>query len=74
MNELTTYHCPIDRRAADDVTGCGAVFDAAPDEAGEVDCPNCGMWFTPARELCAEGEHVDVEDGRCLLCGEWMYP
>lgn len=23
---------------------------------------------------CPPGEHLDVEDGRCLVCGAWTYP
>lgn len=52
----TTYTCP----GADEVDnghtviGCGAVFDAVPDDEGLVDCPRCGIWFDPDQEGPAE--------------------
>lgn len=41
----TTFRCPTNRRCAHDVMGCGAVFEAEPDDEGIVDCPECGIWF-----------------------------
>lgn len=37
--------CPTNKRAPDDIVGCGATFTATPDAEGLVDCPECGMWF-----------------------------
>ena len=43
------FRCPTQPQEgiapADDIIGCGAVFDAEPDEWGGVDCPECGIWF-----------------------------
>lgn len=29
------------------IVGCGATFEAVPDDEGLVDCPMCGIWFDP---------------------------
>lgn len=52
---MTQYKCPenptpYDDNPAEMMTGCGAVFEGSADEEGLVDCPECGMWFTPALE------------------------
>ena len=51
------YRCPTDEAYFDGgelvehtVIGCGAEFDAEPDEEGLIDCPACGIWFNPAKE------------------------
>ena len=31
-------------------TGCGSTNVSEPDDEGIVDCLNCGIWFTPAKE------------------------
>ena len=46
---MTKYRCPMTKTDSD-IEGCGTVFEAVPDDEGCVDCPNCGMWFTPAEE------------------------
>lgn len=33
-----------------DIVGCGAEFTAAPDFEGLIDCPHCGVVFSPERE------------------------
>lgn len=38
------------RTASNDLVGCGHVFEAEADDEGIVDCPNCGIWFTPKVE------------------------
>ncbi len=46
------YRCPDYQHpeyTADSV-GCGHEFESEPDDEGIVDCPNCGMWFTPTKE------------------------
>jgi hypothetical protein len=48
--QTARYRCPSTARSQDDVVGCGAIFDAAPDSEGLVDCPACGMWFDPSDE------------------------
>jgi hypothetical protein len=48
---MLTYRCPDEEAVdANAPIGCGHVFQAEPDEEGHVDCPNCGMWFTPSLE------------------------
>lgn len=44
------FHCPDKARHENDVVGCGAVFEAEPDDEGTVDCPHCGIWFMPEEE------------------------
>ena len=56
---MPTYRCPTNPIPYDDdphqtdpakmLAGCGAVFTADADEV-VVDCPECGMSFTPALE------------------------
>jgi hypothetical protein len=43
-----TYTCPT---SGEDLVGCGHTFTAEPDSEGIIDCPNCGMWFTPSKEV-----------------------
>lgn len=47
---MTRFRCPDSNRVKDDVVGCGRTFDAEPDHEGLVDCPHCGIWFSPAKE------------------------
>ena len=52
---MTKYRCPTYPTPCDDepnefMAGCGHVFEAEPDSEGMVDCPECGMWFTPSME------------------------
>lgn len=43
--------CPDNERWPDDIIGCGRVIDdPTPDDEGIVDCPHCGIWFTPEEE------------------------
>jgi hypothetical protein len=57
------YQCPGDEY--NDLVGCGSVFDAEPDEEGLVDCPVCGMWFTPILEAQGVGSTYALnEDDR----------
>jgi hypothetical protein len=46
------YRCPDYQHPTDtaDSVGCGHEFESEPDHEGIVDCPNCGMWFTPTKE------------------------
>ncbi len=30
-----------------DIIGCGHVFEAEPDDEGLLDCPECGIVFSP---------------------------
>lgn len=39
------YTCPDKPRFFSDLVGCGASFDAMPDNEGLIDCPECGMFF-----------------------------
>jgi hypothetical protein len=46
------YTCPASYTPGpnhSDIIGCGAIFQAEPDSEGIVDCPRCGMWFSPVR-------------------------
>jgi hypothetical protein len=45
-----SYICPNNERWPDDIIGCGRVVDREPDDEGIVDCPHCGIWFTPDEE------------------------
>ena len=52
---MPVYQCPTNPTPYDDnpeefMRGCGHTFVEEPDEEGLVDCPNCGMWFSPAIE------------------------
>lgn len=49
------FLCPTDNppeRRPDEtvIIGCGAAFTGEFDDDGIVDCPHCGIWFTPAIE------------------------
>ena len=48
---MQTFICPPwpdpTQSQSQDIRGCGFVFRADPDEEGIVDCPECGIWFTP---------------------------
>jgi hypothetical protein len=51
--DMKTYRCPTDPVYCGDgeyITGCGETFTATPDREGLVDCPHCGIWFSPRRE------------------------
>ena len=47
------YTCPTSPVQANGephtIIGCGATFQACPDDEGLVDCPGCGIWFDPQR-------------------------
>jgi len=58
------YQCPTELRKIDDLGGCGAVFESTPDEEGIVDCPVCGMWFTPSVEAPGTMAHDGLYKGR----------
>ena len=45
---MTRYKCP--KSPEMEIDGCGFEFEGEPDDEGIVDCPECGMWFTPAKE------------------------
>lgn len=53
---MPTYECPDYTRPDalsgkyEELVGCGHVFEADPDFEGFIDCPNCGMFWDPARE------------------------
>lgn len=51
---MTTYICPTGHTQqsgeAHTIIGCGATFEAEPDDEGLVDCPSCGIWFNPSKE------------------------
>lgn len=42
---MSTFRCPDNVRHEGDIKGCGAVFEAEPDDEGLVDCFACGIWF-----------------------------
>lgn len=55
---MDTVTCPANDRGPQpdafppgipDIVGCGATFQAEADDEGLIDCPNCGMFFDPAR-------------------------
>lgn len=52
--ELPTFTCPTvpipDVPAEQQIIGCGHTFKAALDDECMVDCPKCGISFTPALE------------------------
>ncbi len=47
---MNRYRCPDSAGLGMTVIGCGQVFESEPDHEGLVDCPHCGIWFSPAIE------------------------
>lgn len=54
-----TFTCPSTDRGVQadsyppgrpDIVGCGRTFQGEADDEGIVDCPHCGIWFTPSIE------------------------
>jgi hypothetical protein len=49
------WTCPVAKTQPDGaphtIIGCGTTFMAVPDAEGLVDCPNCGIWFNPTKEV-----------------------
>jgi phage terminase large subunit GpA-like protein len=57
------YTCPTEHvnDAGDVLIGCGGEFHTTPDEEGYVDCPHCGLWFTPRMEaIRADAEALSI--------------
>ena len=52
-----TVTCPDDT-VGSMIRGCGHVFEAEPDGEGLIDCPRCGIWFTPPWGTPDESERV----------------
>jgi hypothetical protein len=48
---MLKLRCPrnVDPKGGD-ILGCGNVFEQEPDAEGLVDCPHCGIVFSPERE------------------------
>lgn len=46
---MTIYICPDwpEDGATVEITGCGRTIETVPDDEGIIDCPHCGIWFSP---------------------------
>ena len=56
---MLKYRCP--ETPNEDINGCGEVFWAEPDDEGLIDCPNCGIWFSPEKEPHTIVDSTDEE-------------
>lgn len=68
----TTYYCPTTKGPRNSNTiGCGAMFEQEPDAEGLVDCPECGICFSPEREtppdavLLKAADRLHGVEGEC---------
>jgi len=53
--EGTSVTCPVDYKG---LTGCGeALRYFSTNDAGLIECPNCGLWFAPT-DVPARGSYA----------------
>lgn len=57
---MTQYTCPDNKRHDDDIVGCGSTFETDPDDEGLINCPHCGLWFTPPCDTCENSPHPGI--------------
>jgi hypothetical protein len=59
---MAKYRCPdTSGPRKSTILGCGEEFEQEPDDEGLVDCPYCGIWFSPESE---DQRDKDEDDGR----------